>query len=215
MQETRKGMLMVISGPSGAGKGTLAKRLLAADRSFAFSVSVTTRACRPTELPDVDYHFISEAEYDKLLAEDAFLEHATVHGHRYGTLKSEVLERIARGEDVLLDIDQQGALSVMEKMPDCVSVFIMPPSYLELRRRLVTRNTEDPAEIERRLRNAPGEIAKAPRYRYIVVNDDQNLAFAQLMNIAEAEKHATIRYLAAPADDVDTALAAYAAERDK
>ena len=129
MKETRKGMLLVISGPSGTGKGTLAAKLLRDDPSFTFSVSVTTRAKRSNEIEDVHYHFLSDEEYDKLLAEDAFLEHATVHGHRYGTLKSEVYERMERGQNVLLDIDPQGAKAVMEQEKECVSVFILPPSY--------------------------------------------------------------------------------------
>ena len=158
MKEIRKGMLLVISGPSGAGKGTLVSKLLDKDPSFAFSVSVTTRGRRENEIEDVHYHFISEEEYDKLLSEDAFLEHASVHGHRYGTLKSEVYERMERGQNVLLDIDPQGARAVMEKEKDCVSVFILPPSYHDLKVRLHTRNTEVEEEIQRRLNNARGEI---------------------------------------------------------
>ena len=156
MKATRKGMLMVISGPSGTGKGTLAAKLLNDDPSFTFSVSATTRAKRSTEIEDVHYHFLSDEEYDKLLAEDAFLEHATVHGHRYGTLKSEVYERMEKGQNVLLDIDPQGARMVMEQEPECVSVFILPPSYKALRVRLHTRNTDDPVEIERRLGQCQG-----------------------------------------------------------
>lgn len=194
MKETRKGMLMVISGPSGTGKGTLAERLLRDDPSFAFSVSVTTRAKRSNEIEDVHYHFISEEEYDRLLAQDAFLEHASVHGHRYGTLKSEVYARIDRGQNVLLDIDPQGARSVMAQEPTCVSVFILPPSYEALRVRLHTRNTDDPAEIERRLHNARGELAQVDRYQYALVNDDLDLAYAQLSAIAKAEKQRTNRY---------------------
>lgn len=194
MKETRKGMLMVISGPSGTGKGTLAGRLLREDPSFAFSVSVTTRGIRSNEIADVHYHFITEEEYDRLLAQDAFLEHATVHGHRYGTLKSEVYERIERGQNVLLDIDPQGARSVMAQEPSCVSVFILPPSFEALRVRLHTRNTDDPAEIERRLHNARGELAQVDRYQYAIVNDDLDLAYAQLSAIARAEKQRTNRY---------------------
>jgi guanylate kinase len=194
MKEVRKGMLLVISGPSGAGKGTLVQKLLDKDPSFAFSVSVTTRERRENEIEDVHYHFISDAEYDKLLSEDAFLEHASVHGHRYGTLKSEVYERMERGQNVLLDIDPQGARAVMEKEKDCVSVFILPPSYHDLKVRLHTRNTEGEEEIQRRLSNARGEIEQKGRYRYLVVNDDLELAFDQLVAIVRAEKQNSVRY---------------------
>lgn len=194
MKEIRKGMLLVISGPSGAGKGTLVAKLLDQDPSFAFSVSVTTRGRRDNEIEDVHYHFISEAEYDKLLSEDAFLEHASVHGHRYGTLKSEVYERIERGQNVLLDIDPQGARAVMEKEKNCVSVFILPPSYHDLKVRLHTRNTENEEEIQRRLNNARGEIAQMEKYRYLVVNDDLELAYDQLVSIVRAEKQNSVRY---------------------
>ncbi len=194
MQVKRKGMLLVISGPSGAGKGTLAQRLLKEDPSFRFSVSATTRAPRYNETDGVHYHFITEERFDRLLQEDAFLEHATVHGHRYGTLKEPVYESIERGENVLLDIDPQGARKVMEKEPECVSVFILPPSYKALRVRLHTRNTDDPVEIERRLRNARGEIEQLSRYQYTVVNDELELAYVQLCSIVTAEKQKTIRF---------------------
>ena len=194
MKEIRKGMLLVISGPSGAGKGTLVSKLLDRDPSFSFSVSVTTRARRENEKEDGHYHFISDAEYDTLLSKDAFLEHACVHGHRYGTLKKEVYDRIDRGQNVLLDIDPQGARSVMEKEENCVSVFILPPSYHDLKVRLHTRNTEDEEEIRRRLFNARGEIAQMGRYRYLVVNDDLELAFDQLVSIVRAEKQNSVRY---------------------
>ena len=194
MKETRKGMLLVISGPSGAGKGTLVSKLLEKDPTFAFSVSVTTRGRRENEIEDVHYHFISEEEYDKLLSEDAFLEHASVHGHRYGTLKSEVYERMNRGQNVLLDIDPQGARAVMEKEKDCVSIFILPPSYHDLKVRLHTRNTEGEEEIQRRLHNARGEIAQMNRYRYLVVNDSLELAYEQLAAIVRAEKQNSVRY---------------------
>ncbi len=194
MKETRKGMLLVISGPSGAGKGTLAEKLLKEDPSFRFSVSVTTRGKRPGEIEDVHYHFISDAEYDKLLKEDAFLEHASVHGNRYGTLKSEVYSRIEAGENVLLDIDPQGARAVMQKEPSCVSVFILPPSYADLEIRLHTRNTEKPEDIRRRLENARGEIAQMSRYRYLIVNDQLDPAFEKLMAVVRAEKQNSVRY---------------------
>ena len=194
MKETRKGMLLVISGPSGAGKGTLVSKLLDKDPTFCFSVSVTTRARRENEIEDVHYHFISDEEYDKLLAGDAFIEHASVHGHRYGTLKSEVYERMEKGQNVLLDIDPQGAREVMGKEKDCVSVFILPPSYHDLKVRLHSRNTENEEEIQRRLNNARGEIVQSGRYRYLIVNDDLELVFEQLIAIVRAEKQNSVRY---------------------
>ena len=194
MKETRKGMLLVISGPSGTGKGTLVAKLLEKDPSFCFSVSATTRGRRENEVEDVHYHFISDEEYDKLLAGDAFIEHACVHGNRYGTLKSEVYGRMDRGQNVLLDIDPQGAREVMSKEKDCVSVFILPPSYHDLKVRLHTRNTENEEEIQRRLNNARGEITQMSRYRYLIVNDDLELAFDQLLAIVRAEKQNAVRY---------------------
>ena len=194
MREVRKGMLLVISGPSGTGKGTLCERLLRSDATMSFSVSATTRKPREGEQDGVHYHFISDARYDELLAQDAFLEHATVHGHRYGTLRSQVEAGIEEGRNMLLDIDPQGALSIMQKKPDTVSVFILPPSYTVLRERLKTRNTEDPDEIMKRLANAYGELAQLKHYQYAVVNDQLDTAFERLCAIILAEKHRTIRY---------------------
>lgn len=194
MREERKGMLIVVSGPSGTGKGTLCERLLAEDPSLTFSVSATTRAPRSTEIEGVHYFFISDEKYDELLAQNAFLEHATVHAHRYGTLKSQVDELMAKGLNVVLDIDPQGAKEVMRQRPDCVSIFILPPSYEALRVRLHTRNTDDPVEINRRLGNAKGEIEQMHLYQYVVVNDDLELAFQQMASIIAAEKQRTTRY---------------------
>ncbi len=194
MLETRKGMLIVVSGPSGTGKGTLVERLMNEDPSLTFSVSVTTRKMRDIEMEGVHYFFISDAQYDDLLKEDAFLENATVHGHRYGTLKSQVEELMEKGKNVVLDIDPQGAKEVMKKRPDCVSIFILPPSYDALKVRLHTRNTDDPVEINRRLGNAKGEIDQMHKYQYAVVNDDLELAYTQMAAIIAAEKQKTTRY---------------------
>ena len=194
MESQRKGMLLVVSGPSGVGKGTLLDRLMQDDPTFGFSVSATTRAPRDYEIPEVHYHFLTEEAFDRLLGEDAFLEHAAVHGHRYGTLRSEVEQRLRQGRNVLLDIDTQGALNVMAQVPECVSVFILPPSYEALRRRLLGRHTESPEEVERRLINARGEIARKGCYRYNIVNDDLDAAYEQLRSVVQAEKNNTLRY---------------------
>ena len=194
MKEERKSMLIVISGPSGVGKGTIYNRLLAHDPSLTFSVSVTTRAPRHGEEDGIDYFFISEEQYEDMVRKDAFLEHATVHGHSYGTPKQQILEKMEKSLNVVLDIDPQGARQVMAQWPDCVSIFLLPPSYKKLRERLYGRNTDDPEEIERRLGNARGEIAQVGMYQYTVVNDDLDLAFDQVSAIITAEKQRTTRY---------------------
>ena len=194
MREARKGMLLVISGPSGAGKGTLYNRVLAADPIITFSVSYTTRGPRPGEVDGKDYCFVTEEQFRQMLDRDGFLEHADVHGHLYGTPRQPVMDALEAGRSVMLDIDPQGALQVMEKMPDCVSVFILPPSFAELRRRLTGRGTEKPEEIERRLRNARGEVQLMGKYQYLVVNDDLEVAYRTLQGIVDAEKQRSSRY---------------------
>ncbi len=194
MIERRKGMLLVISGPSGTGKGTLIERLMVEDKSLVFSVSATTRAPRPGEINGVHYHFVTNEEYDKLVAEDAFVEHATVHGNRYGTLRSEVYERLARGENVVLDIDVQGALNVIASEKEKVSIFILPPSMKVLRERLTGRGTETMEAVERRLHNAVWEISQRDKYDYQVVNNDLEECLHTLQAIIRAEKHSSTYY---------------------
>ncbi|MCQ2454031.1 MAG: guanylate kinase [Clostridia bacterium] len=190
----KKGMLLVLSGPSGAGKGTLYSRLLQEDGDMHFSVSYTTRAPRPGEVDGKDYYFVTEEAFREMLDKDGFLEHAEVHGHFYGTPREPVIKQLEAGNSVMLDIDPQGALQVMASMPDCVSVFILPPSFAELRRRLEGRGTEKQEDVERRLRNARGEVALKDKYQYLVVNDKVDEAFSRLKTIVEAEKLRSTRY---------------------
>ena len=193
VQAKRTGMLLIISGPSGTGKGTLVEKLMKADPTLRFSCSATTRAKRPNEIHGVHYYFIDDAEYDRLLAENAFLEYADVHTARYGTLRKHVEDLLAEGWNVVLDIDTQGALNVMEKVEDHVSIFILPPSFSELRRRLVDRKTDTPEAIEGRLKTAREEIKLVNHYQYSIINDDLDTAFAQLSQIVESEKQRTHR----------------------
>ena len=194
MSEVRKGMLLVISGPSGTGKGTLIERLMKEDPTLVFSVSATTRAPRPGEIDGVHYHFVTNERYDQLVAENAFVEYANVHGNRYGTLRSEVYERLERGENVVLDIDVQGALNVIASEKEKVSIFILPPSMQELRARLTGRGTETEEAVERRLHNAVWEISQKDKYQYKVINDDLESCLRTLQAIIEAEKHSSIYY---------------------
>ena len=191
MREVRKGMLLVVSGPSGVGKGTVCKCLA---EEMRYSVSCTTRAPRPGEVEGKDYFFVTEEKFLQMVAADGFLEYACVHGNYYGTPRQPVMEALEAGESVRLEIDPQGALQVMEKKPDCVSVFILPPSYAELRRRLEGRQTETQEVIERRLENAKGEIAQMGRYQYLIVNDDLESAKRALLAVISAENQRTTRY---------------------
>ena len=193
-----KAMLIVISGPSGVGKGTLCKMLLEADRRTVFSVSATTRAPREGETDGKEYYFVTDEEFLSLKERGELLEDAVVHGHRYGTPLKPILDTIKDGHDVLLDIDTQGALNVMSKVPDCVSIFVLPPSWAALRARLLGRNTEKPEDVEIRLNNAVREVEQLAKYRYVIVNDDGpgglERAFDELRSIVSAERHRTIRY---------------------
>ena len=183
-----KGLLFVISGPSGVGKGTLLQHLIKEIPDLNFSISVTTRPPRPGEVHGVHYFFVSKEEFYRMRDEGRLLEWAEVHGNLYGTPKEFVMSKLADGHDVIMDIDVQGGKKVLTQMPDSVSVFIIPPSLDELRRRLIHRGTEDEKTIELRLRNAIWELGHAEHYRYIVMNDKLTDAIEKLKAIIQAER---------------------------
>ena len=184
----RRGLLFVLSSPSGAGKSTIARMLMATDDGLALSVSATTRPIRPGEVDGKDYHFVSDARFEEMVAAGAFLEWAVVFGHRYGTLKSEVLKVIESGRDVLLDIDWQGTQQLKQVDPDIVRVFILPPSMEELERRLRHRGTDSDEVIQRRMDRAATEISHWAEYDYVLINNDAEKCRELVHNILKAER---------------------------
>ena len=192
-------MLVLISGPSGAGKTTFVNSLLENDPRVEFSVSTTTRPMRGSEIEGVDYHFVDEAGFDKLLADDAFVEWAVVHDHRYGTRKEHVQGIVEEGLIPLLDLDVQGGKQVIDLYGDeLVSVFVFPPSWEVLEARLRGRNTDGDAVIQTRLDNARWEVDYAKHYRYWIVNDDLNEAMRRMQSIITAERCRRDRFAEPP-----------------
>ncbi len=181
-------MVFVITGPSGCGKSTLIKKVRRSLGGLEFSVSHTTRARRPSERDGVDYHFVSERVFERMVREKRFLEHARVHGRLYGTSRAEV-EAKGRRADVLLDIDVQGARQVRARVPGATLVFIMPPVAAELRRRLLGRGEDDREAVARRLRNARAEVRAYAEFDFVVVNDDLAAALADLKTVIAAARH--------------------------
>ena len=182
-----RGKTFIVSGPSGVGKSTILHKLFERRKNLYFSVSATTREPRAGEVDGKDYHFTSVGEFRRMIEEDAFLEYAEFVGNFYGTPKRYVSEAMDRGEDVILDIELQGANQVHAKMPEAIRVFILPPSMEELERRLVSRGTETAEKIHGRLIRAQVEFESAHTYDYIVINDDAERAVSELDAIMTAE----------------------------
>ena len=181
----KKGLLIVISGPSGVGKDTLIKRLLEQDPNLRYSVSCTTRAPRPGEVDGVDYSFVSRERFQELIDEGAFLEHAVYNGNLYGTLIERVERERQAGHDVVLKIEVKGAEQVRAKVPDAIFIFVAPPSVDELVKRQIKRNTETSEDMEARRQIATREMDYAARYDHVVVNDELEHAAAEILAILQ------------------------------
>ena len=183
-----QGRLFVISGPSGAGKGTICKKLLDADENIRLSVSMTTRRPRDGEVDTVDYFFVDRSEFEALLREGGLLEHNQYCDNYYGTPRAQIIEWMEQGYNVILEIDYHGAFQVRESYPECVLIFIMPPSIEELEARIIGRGSETEETKKRRLEEAMGEIAQADKYDFVVVNENLDAAVERVSQIIYSER---------------------------
>ena len=183
-----QGILFIISSPSGGGKGTLIREILKTVRNIGYSVSFTTREMRPGETYGKDYFFVSVEEFKEKVKAGEFLEFATVHGNFYGTSIKQVENELENGRDIILEIDVQGAEIVLKKSPHAVSIFILPPSYEVLRKRLIARQTESDEDLALRLRNAKMEVQNFAEFDYAVINDEIEKAVSDLKSIITAER---------------------------
>ncbi len=189
IKENEQGLLIVISGPSGCGKGTLTKLLLDERDDTVLSISDTTRSPRDGETDGVDYHFISKDEFEKKISEDKYLEYAIVHSNNYyGTPSEHINEMLSHGKNVILEIDIEGARKINEKREDAVFIFIMPPSMEVLKKRLIGRGTETKEQVVERFKTAYKEINEVSKYNYVIVNDDIEESLLKMNSIIECEK---------------------------
>ena len=184
----KKGLLIVVSGPSGAGKGTICKEVLSRRDDIFVSTSATTRQPRTGEVEGVNYFFITREEFEKKIEEEAFIEYAEVYKNLYGTPKDTVLEKLNRGENILLEIDIQGALQVKKRYPEGVFIFILPPSMKELKNRIIGRGSETPESLERRFSSAYEELDFVNQYDYYIINDQVKKAADLMESIIDAER---------------------------
>ena len=188
-ERTRRGLLIVLSSPSGAGKSTISRMLMEGDPTITMSISATTRPMRPGEAADVDYHFVSDADFERLVVEDELAEWAYVFGHRYGSPKEPIKEALRAGRDTLFDIDWQGTQQLEYAFrTDLVRIFILPPSMAELQRRLFDRGTDGSDVIDFRMKRAAAEIGHWAEYDYVLINEDVERCAAKVKAIVEAER---------------------------
>ncbi len=190
----RNSFLIILSAPSGGGKTTICRAILDSMPEVHYSISYTTRTPRSGEVNGESYFFISEEEFRNKISENDFLEYARVHGNLYGTSRSYILERFAKGYNVIMDIDVQGAESIFQSCIDCITIFLLPPSMEVLRSRLVERGLDDNKTIDVRLNNAEKEIEMIPKYQYLVINDDLQCAINEVKSIIMAEQNKSLRY---------------------
>jgi guanylate kinase len=183
-----RGILFVVSSPSGGGKGTLIQRVLNKVANLSYSVSFTTRTPRSGEVNGREYFFVTPEKFKEMIAADEFLEWAYVHGKLYGTARRQVAQEISDGRDIILEVDVQGAASIRALMADSVSIFILPPSFEVLRQRLQARGTDSPEELDLRLRNAPTELKDYSAFQYLIINDDADRAANEMTAIVHAER---------------------------
>lgn len=188
-----EGLLVVVSGPSGCGKGTICKELLRRNKDIIISISATTRKPRNGEVEGVNYFFIDKERFDAMVQNDEFIEYANVHGNFYGTPKKFVLDKLKNGESILFEIDVQGAIQIKKMYPKAVLIFIAPPSMEELKNRIVGRGTESKSDIEKRYENAFKELEYIKEYEYMVINDEVMNAVEKIESVIMAEKCKTIR----------------------
>ena len=190
----RKGLLLVVSGPSGAGKGTICKSILEQNDHIKLSISATTRKPRTGEVHGVNYFFIDKEEFKKMIEQGEFLEYAQIYDNFYGTPKAAIMETLEKGQDVILEIEMQGARQVKEVYPEGIFVFVLPPSLKELKNRIVGRGTETAEEIEKRFSCAFEEIKQIDDYDYFIVNQDVEKSVKELESIISSEKNKVTRY---------------------